>query len=79
MKTPVSTYLAVISLMVALGAGAFGADRMPILLAAPIAFYLSDLAVARDRFVQRSFVNRVWGLPLYYTAQLLFAVSVRQV
>jgi uncharacterized membrane protein YhhN len=79
MKTPVSTYLAVISLMVALGAGAFGVARVPILLAAPVAFYLSDLAVARERFVQRGFINRVWGLPLYYAAQLLFAVSVRSV
>jgi len=77
MKPPVLAYIAVISLMVALGAGAFGASREPILLAAPAAFYLSDLAVARDRFVQRGFVNRLWGLPLYYTAQLLFAVSVR--
>jgi uncharacterized membrane protein YhhN len=77
MKPPVLTYIAVISLMVALGAGAFGASREPILLAAPAAFYLSDLAVARNRFVQRGFVNRLWGLPLYYTAQLLFAVSVR--
>jgi uncharacterized membrane protein YhhN len=77
MRSPVLAYIAVISLMAALGAGAFGASREPILLAAPAAFYLSDLAVARDRFVQRTFVNRLWGLPLYYTAQLLFAMSVR--
>jgi hypothetical protein len=43
----------------------------------PLAFYLSDLAVARDRFVARAFVNRLWGLPLYYAAQILFAVSTR--
>jgi uncharacterized membrane protein YhhN len=79
MKPPVLTYIGVISLMVALGAGAFGAAREPILLAAPVAFFLSDLAVARDRFVQRSFVNRLWGLPLYYAAQLMFAASVRPV
>lgn len=76
MKLPVMAYIAVISLMVALGAGAFGANRLPILLIAPVAFYLSDLAVARDRFVKKSFVNRLWGLPLYYMAQLLFAISV---
>ena len=76
MKSPVVAYVAVISVMVALGAGAFGATHLPILLTAPVAFYLSDLAVARDRFVQRSFVNRLWGLPLYYAAQVMFAVSV---
>ena len=38
-------------------------------------FYLSDLAVARDRFVSPGFANALWGLPLYYVAQLLFAYS----
>lgn len=76
MKPPILAYITVISLMVALGAGAFALAREPILLAAPLAFYLSDLAVARDRFVQRSSLNRLWGLPLYYAAQLLFALSV---
>jgi uncharacterized membrane protein YhhN len=79
MKPPVLAYIAVISVMVALGAGAFGATHLPTLLTAPVAFYLSDLAVARDRFVQRSFVNRLWGLPLYYAAQVMFAVSVRSI
>jgi uncharacterized membrane protein YhhN len=43
--------------------------------AAAPAFYLSDVSVARDRFVAPGFNNRIWGLPLYYAAQLLFAVS----
>jgi len=45
-----------------------------VLIAAP-AFYLSDVSVARDRFVAPGFGNRIWGLPLYYAAQLLFALS----
>ena len=36
-------------------------------------FLVSDLAVARDQFVQRAFVNRLWGLPAYYAGQLLIA------
>jgi uncharacterized membrane protein YhhN len=40
-------------------------------------FFASDLAVARDKFVARSFVNRAWGLPCYYAGQLLIAWSVR--
>lgn len=44
-------------------------------MTAAVAFYLSDVSVARDRFVAPGFGNRIWGLPLYYAAQLLFALS----
>jgi len=44
-------------------------------MVAAVAFYLSDVSVARDRFVAPGFGNRIWGLPLYYAAQLLFALS----
>jgi len=40
-------------------------------------FYLSDLAVARDRFVRPGLANRVVGLPMYYAAQVILALSVR--
>jgi hypothetical protein len=39
-------------------------------------FYASDLAVARDRFVARVFLNRAWGLPLYFGGQLVIAASM---
>ncbi len=39
-------------------------------------FYLSDLAVARDRIVVRRFASRAWGLPGYYLAQVLFALTL---
>jgi uncharacterized membrane protein YhhN len=39
-------------------------------------FAASDISVARDRFVAPGFVNRAWGLPAYYAAQLLLAWSV---
>jgi uncharacterized membrane protein YhhN len=45
-------------------------------MSAAAAFYLSDVLVARDRFVTPGFANRIWGLPLYYGAQVLFALSV---
>ena len=41
-----------------------------------VCFMASDVAVARDRFVVRSVANRLWGLPLYYFAQLLMAWTV---
>lgn len=76
MRAPVVAYIVVISSMVALAAGTVAAHGRPILLAAATAFYLSDLSVARDRFVAPAFINRLWGLPVYYLAQLLFAFSL---
>jgi uncharacterized membrane protein YhhN len=75
MRIPVAAYMIVITSMVALGAGTFGARGDARLLVGAVAFYLSDLAVARDRFVSRGFVNRLWGLPVYFGAQLLLAMS----
>ena len=46
------------------------------ILAGAIAFYLSDLFVARDRFLKNDFINRLVGLPLYYLGQFLLAFSV---
>lgn len=71
MKPAVIAYIAVISIMVA---SALGTGRAAIALGA-VAFYLSDLSVARDRFVAPGFANRVWGLPLYYGAQLVLAAT----
>jgi uncharacterized membrane protein YhhN len=72
MIAPVAAYIVVISTMVATAA----ASVVPVVILASAAFYLSDLSVARDRFVAPGFINRVWGLPLYYGAQLLLAWSV---
>ena len=76
MKVPVSAYIAVISLMVAASFGTVGWDVDIRIVIAALAFYISDLAVARDRFVAPGPQNRVWGLPLYYGAQFLFAWTV---
>jgi len=43
---------------------------------AAVLFMLSDITVARHRFVCSGMVNRVVGLPLYYLAQLLFALTI---
>jgi uncharacterized membrane protein YhhN len=76
LRGAVYAYMAVITAMVACAFGAFGAGGPLVALVAALAFYLSDLSVARDRFVAPAFVNRLWGLPLYFGAQLLFASSV---
>jgi uncharacterized membrane protein YhhN len=75
MRGPVLAYIVVISAMVAAAAGAAVGGAPELLVAAAVLFYVSDLFVARDRFVAAGFVNRLAGLPMYYGAQILFAVS----
>jgi uncharacterized membrane protein YhhN len=78
MRRPVLAYVVVISAMLVAAAGTVGHAGMPAIFAGAFAFYLSDLAVARQRFVVRSFTNKAWGLPLYFAAQLLLAWTVRE-
>ena len=73
MKAPVLAYMVVISTMVALAVGTVVAHGNAWIVVGAVGFYLSDLSVARDRFVARGWVNRVWGLPLYFGAQLVLA------
>jgi uncharacterized membrane protein YhhN len=74
MKAPVFAYMGVISAMLVAAAGAAPSDAR-ILLGATM-FYVSDLFVARERFVTRSFANGGLGLPLYFAAQLVLASTV---
>jgi uncharacterized membrane protein YhhN len=76
MKVPVYAYVGVISLMLILAAGCAVATSRPDIFAGALLFYLSDLAVARDRFVVESFWNGAWGLPCYFIAQLILALGV---
>lgn len=68
---PVVAYIAVISAMVALAAGTVEAHGPGLLVAATL-FFLSDLFVARQRFVAEGVENRLVGLPLYFGAQVVF-------
>lgn len=77
MKLPVLAYCTAISAMVALAFGAFGHGAKWLVPVGAVLFYLSDLSVARDRFVKPAFVNRLWGLPLYYASTVLIAWSAR--
>lgn len=73
MRMPVLAYVVTITVMVLVAAATAQAEpdwRIPV---GAVAFYLSDVAVARNRFVAPGVINRLWGLPLYYAAQLLFA------
>jgi len=76
MRIPVHAYVTVISAMVACAAGTVWAAGNPVLLLGALCFFVSDLAVARERFVENTIHNKLWGLPLYYGAQLLLASTV---
>ena len=72
----VVAYLVVISVMVALAAGASGSPGGRWALAAAIIFYVSDIFVARWRYVAPGPLNMFLCYPLYYTACVLFAASI---
>ncbi len=76
MRSPVHAYMGVISLMVVCAAGTVAQHGDGRILVGALMFYLSDLAVARERFVASTFGNALWGLPLYFGAQLLLASTV---
>ena len=75
-RIAVPFYLAAIMIMASLAVAASAASTSPLLAVAASIFTASDVSVARDRFVAPGVVNKVWGLPMYYAAQLLFAMSV---
>ncbi len=81
MKVPALLYLVVISCMLAGAGRVFFDPALPrtgrvVVFTGALLFYLSDLFVARNRFMEKSFVNRLMGLPLYYTAQFFLAFSI---
>lgn len=76
MRVAVPAYVAVILAMCCAAAGHAVAQGHAAVLAGALLFAASDLAVARERFVARSLVNKLWGLPTYFAAQLLLAWTV---
>jgi uncharacterized membrane protein YhhN len=75
-KGPVLAYVVVILAMCVAAAGhAFASQRWAVLVGA-LLFTASDLSVARDRFVKQGYVNRLWGWPTYFVAQLVLAWTV---
>lgn len=73
MVWPVRVYMVVIGVMSTLACGVTAAGGPWAVAVGALAFTASDISVARDRFVRHDFLNRAWGLPLYYGAQLLIA------
>jgi uncharacterized membrane protein YhhN len=83
LRVPVIFYVAVIIAMVISAIALVRSDildmhrnRRELFAAGAVLFFISDLSVARDKFVAPGFANRVWGLPVYYGAQVLIAWSL---
>lgn len=77
LRLAVLGYIALITAMVAFaGSASLFGDAPAHLGLGAILFYASDLAVARERFVVGSVLNRLWGLPAYFGGQLLIALAV---
>ncbi len=85
MRVPVVAYVVTITVMV-IGAVAIARSTPParhilsnldasLATVGAIAFFASDISVAQNRFVRERFLNRAWGLPAYYSGQLLMAWS----
>jgi len=81
MLIPVICYICVITFMV-VGAWTVVGDslldvrgRFLVFIGAQ-SFYFSDVFVARDRFLKMEFINRLFGLPMYYLGQFLLAFSI---
>ncbi|MGI5817067.1 MAG: lysoplasmalogenase family protein [Armatimonadota bacterium] len=68
-------YMLVISAMVVSAWGMRDAPARSILVAAAVIFYISDIFVARWRFVSPGPENAFLCYPLYYAACLLFALA----
>jgi uncharacterized membrane protein YhhN len=81
MRRPVMGYVVTITMMVIAAGALFGAQPLSfggrlLILNGALAFYISDLFVARQRFVHQTFYNRLIGLPLYYLGQFQIAYAI---
>ena len=68
--------VAFISLMVITAFGARGRGASLLIVIGAVSFFLSDLSVAALRLVQTDIPTYIVGLPLYYFAQISFALSI---
>lgn len=76
MKIPVTFYTLVITGMLLCAGLTAGHAAAPLILVGAWGFAASDIAVARQQFVKPQQLNRLWGTPLYFLAQMILAASV---
>jgi uncharacterized membrane protein YhhN len=81
MLVPVTVYICVIGIMMSAAGAVFWGGNIPqtgarLVLAGAVCFGVSDLFVAKRRFVADTPVTYFVGLPLYYAGQFALAFSV---
>ncbi|MDZ7698966.1 MAG: lysoplasmalogenase [Deltaproteobacteria bacterium] len=81
MKRSVLAYVVIITFMVSGASTVLGDSLQPLnarllVFSGALFFYLSDVFVARNRFIKKEAFNRIVGLPLYYAGQFLLAFSI---
>ena len=81
MTIPVLVYILVITAMVVgawsvVGNHGLAAGGRIGVFAGAILFYVSDIFVARNRFIKTEMKNRYIGLPMYYAGQFTLAFSI---
>jgi uncharacterized membrane protein YhhN len=76
MQLPVGVYTLVITGMLLCAGLSAGQPAAMLIISGAWGFALSDLAVARQRFVRPSHWNGLWGTPLYFLSQMVLASSI---
>lgn len=83
MRVPVLAYMIAIVIMAMAALAVALAEEPPLsagavrfVVVGALLFFASDVAVAKARFVEARFVDRLWGLPCYYAGQLCIAWSL---
>tara|TARA_R110001599_G_scaffold65838_2_gene185876 strand:+ start:123599 stop:124261 length:663 start_codon:yes stop_codon:yes gene_type:complete len=79
MTLPVRAYMLVITAMLLCAGMTVGQPVSTLIILGAWGFAISDLAVARQQFVQPSRWNGLWGTPLYFLSQMILAVSISQI
>jgi uncharacterized membrane protein YhhN len=83
LKLPVAIYILVLVAMTLVALWAWlSAPRAPgrlLLGLGSVLFFVSDISVARERFIKPSFRNQLWGPPCYFSAQFLLAFSIGRI
>ncbi len=76
MQPAVLAYIVAICVMAAASLATSAEVSRPAIAIGALLFLCSDLAVARQRFIHTTFMNKLWGLPLYYAGQVILAYTL---
>jgi uncharacterized membrane protein YhhN len=76
LKFAVPLYTAVIAIMLLAAGMTVNEPGATLIIAGAVGFAISDLAVARQQFINSSRLNGLWGTPLYFASQMLLAWSI---